>query len=506
MYHPSRSEFKELTKKYNLIPVYREIVADTDTPVSAFKKLGESTNAFLLESVEGGERLGRYSFLGNNPYLVITCDDGDLQIMQGQKVTKISNIPDPLKIIEEIISQYRPAQMEEPPPFYGGAVGYLGYDVIRYFEDIPRTTQDDLHLPEMIFVFTDTILIFDHLKHKIKVVANAHIDQTYRQAGGEADEAYDQAICKVEDLIEKLKQPVVHTPLREYSHVSAGISHPHLESNMSKEDFIEAVSEAKGYIRAGDILQVVLSQRFSTEIKADPFDIYRALRMINPSPYMYYLKFGDLKLIGSSPEPLVKVQGSYVITRPIAGTRPRGGTDEEDRKLETELLSDEKERAEHIMLVDLGRNDLGRVCKPGSVKVEELMFIERYSHVMHIVSTVGGTLRKDKNAFDVLRAAFPAGTVTGAPKIRAMEIIDELEPTLRGPYAGAVGYFSYSGNLDSCITIRTIIVVRNKAYVQAGAGIVYDSVPEREFQESVNKAQALLSAVHMAENSLGSYK
>ncbi len=479
MYYPSREEFKKLAVDYNLIPVYRDIIADLETPVSAFQKIQEAENAFLLESAEQGEKLGRFSFLGANPHLVITCTDGVVEIRDGTR-SKTKKVKDPLTVIEEIISAFRPAKYPDFPPFSGGAVGYLGYDAIKYFEDVPRSGEDDLSLPEMVFVITDTILIFDHLKHKIKVVANAHLN-------GEIDGVYDDAIAKIENLVDKL-QTIPH---------SSGVS-----SNLSKEQFIKAVEKAKEYIRAGDILQTVLSQRFCTKVGVSPFEIYRALRTINPSPYMYYLKFGDFSLVGSSPEPLVKVQDGCVETRPIAGTRPRGTNLEEDKRLEEELLGDKKERAEHIMLVDLGRNDLGRVCEIGSVKAADLMFIERYSHVMHIVSSVRGKLAPGRNAFDLLRAAFPAGTVSGAPKIRAMEIIDELEPTLRGPYAGIVGYFDYSGNLDCCITIRTIVVANGNAYVQAGAGIVYDSVPEKELEETENKAKALLRAVQLGEKGL----
>ncbi|MDI6892068.1 MAG: anthranilate synthase component I [Actinomycetota bacterium] len=491
MHSPSRQEFKRLARTHNLIPVYRDIIADVDTPVSAFQKLGDSENAFLLESAEGGKRFGRYSFLGNEPYLVVTCRDGRVTVRNGD-VENTEEVSNPLDIIKRILSQYRPASLPDFPPFCGGAVGYLGYDVVRYFEKIPKTARDELDLPEMVFIFTDTLLIFDHLRHKIRVVANAHIDD---ETGG-MDEAYDQVISKVEELVGRLRQPTS----QERGHDCE--CDDEIVSNVSRDDFLGMVERAREYIIAGDVLQVVLSQRFSRDIEVPPFDIYRALRMINPSPYMYYLKYRDLELIGSSPEPLVKVQGKSVLTCPIAGTRPRGSTAESDARFEKGLLSDEKEKAEHIMLVDLGRNDLGRVCRSGTVRVSRLMDVEKYSHVMHMVSTVEGELADGKTAFDALQAVFPAGTVSGAPKIRAMEIIDELEPTLRGPYAGAVGYFSYSGNLDSCITIRTIVVHKNRAYVQAGAGIVYDSVPRKEFHETANKAQALLGAIRVAEEGL----
>ncbi len=497
MYYPSRDKFKELAGEYNLIPVYRDVIADLETPVSAFQKIQRAENAFLLESVEQGEQLGRFSFLGANPFMVITCVDGQVTIKNGTDV-QTRKVDDPLKVIEEVMSAYKPVHYPDFPPFSGGAVGYLGYDAIKYYEEIPRTGKDDLKLPEMVFVITDTILIFDHLKHKIKVVANAHID-------GQIDDVYDQAISKIECLVDQLTSGQSAKPSNQHS-LEEG---PRLSqcadqvgSNMSKEQFMGAVEKIKNYIREGDILQTVLSQRFYTKAGGSSFNIYRALRTINPSPYMYYLKFGDYALVGSSPEPLVKVQGDRVETRPIAGTRRRGKDRDEDKKLEKELLADEKERAEHVMLVDLGRNDIGRVCRIGSVEVEDMMFIEKYSHVMHIVSSVRGKLAPGKDAFDVLRAAFPAGTVSGAPKIRAMEIIDELEPTLRGPYAGIVGYFDYSGNLDCCITIRTVVVANDHAYVQAGAGIVFDSVPENEFKETESKARALLGAVQLSKEGL----
>jgi len=500
VYYPNREEFSEMAESYNLIPVYRDVIADLETPVSAFQKIEDAENAFLLESAEQGDKLGRFSFLGANPHLVITCNNGIVTIKNGSMSKKIE-VDDPLSTVEKIISEYKPAVHPDFPPFSGGAVGYLGYDAIKYFEDIPRSGENDLDLPEMIFIITDTILIFDHLKHRIKVVANAHVN-------GNADKVYDEAIAKIDDLIDKLRNVNQSASKSAQSSIksiskqekdSAAENKNGVKSNMSRQKFMEVVEKAKKYIRAGDILQTVLSQRFCKEAGASSFEIYRALRTINPSPYMYYLKFGDFALVGSSPEPLVKVQGEEVETRPIAGTRPRGENREKDEELGRELLSDEKELAEHIMLVDLGRNDLGRVCEIGSVKPDELMFIERYSHVMHIVSSIKGKLKHGKNAFDVLRAAFPAGTVSGAPKIRAMEIIDELEPTLRGPYAGVVGYFDYSGNLDCCITIRTIIVADGKAYVQAGAGIVYDSVPEKEHEETENKAKALIRAVELAQ-------
>ena len=487
-YVPAREEFERLAGEYNLIPVYQEIGADLETPVSAFLKLEPGNNAFLLESIEGGERLGRYSFLGVDPHIVIESHDGMVTTHSSEdRATEARD--DPLDAIEEIMSCYKVAPVEDMPSFFGGAVGYLGYDAVRHFEPrVPGTAQDDLGLPEMAFMFTDTIVVFDHVRRRVRVVANAHVN-------GNVESAYEDATAKIDSLVERLRRPSSATPLDDSISATA---RPFV-SNMSKKDFLASVRRAREYIFAGDILQVVLSQRFSTELSADPFDVYRTLRAINPSPYMYYISHGDLKLIGSSPEPLVKVADGRVVTRPIAGTRPRGETAAEDRRLETELLADEKERAEHIMLVDLGRNDLGRVCNPGTVQVDELMEIEHYSHVMHIVSNVVGELAEGETVFDVLRAAFPAGTVSGAPKIRAMEIIDELEPTARGPYAGVVGYFGYAGTLDTCITIRTIVVAGGSAYIQAGAGIVADSDPEREYTETLNKAKALMRTIDIAE-------
>jgi len=487
MYTPSRSEFKRLAKSHNLIPVYREIIADMDTPVSAFNKLGDKENSFLLESVVGGEQIGRYSFLGSDPFLVITARGNSVTLL-GEENAQIEDVGDPLKIIEERILSYNPAIVDGLPAFFGGAVGYVGYDAVRYFERIPKTAKDDLEIPEMAFLFTDTVVAFDHIKHKMKVITNMRVN------GGDVNELYSKAIEKIDEVIKKLRTPREHAQLVEMGRFKT----EEFSSNVSKEKFIDMVDKAKQYIYDGDIFQVVLAQRFSTPVRIAPFDIYRVLRTINPSPYMIYLKLKDFTIAGSSPEPLIQVQDGMVTTRPIAGTRPRGASIEEEQELENDLLADEKERAEHVMLVDLGRNDIGRVCEPGTVKVDDLMYVERYSHVMHIVSTVSGKLAGGKNAFDALRAAFPAGTVSGAPKIRAMEIIDELEPTLRGPYAGVYGYFGYNGSLDCGITIRTIIAKDGDAFIQAGAGIVADSVPEKEYIETKNKARALFAAIDQA--------
>ncbi len=489
MYYPDLKEFKKLAKKGNLIPITQEILADLETPVSAFKKLGKSDYNYLLESVEGEERFARYSFLGNSPFLIFKSKGENIEIRERGKIKRIKGKP--LDVLKKLLARFKVVEVPGLPRFFGGAVGYLSYDLVRFFEELPEENPDDLKLPDTYLIFTDTLVVFDHLKHKIKIISNAHI------SGKSLPNSYQKAVDKIENIIAKLKSPL--SPPFKSSSKKQKIS---FSSNFSESSFIKKVKKAKEYIKSGDIIQVVISQRFQTEIIVEPFDLYRALRSINPSPYMYYLKFKDLKLIGSSPEILVRLEGGKVTIRPIAGTRPRGKDEREDKSLERELITDEKERAEHIMLVDLGRNDAGRVCRYGSVKVNESMKVERYSHVMHLVSNISGKIKKDKDQFDLLKASFPAGTVTGAPKIRAMEIIEELEPIKRGPYAGAVGYFAFSGNLDTCITIRTLIVKGKVAYLQAGAGIVADSLPEREYEETKNKAKALMEAIKLAEKGL----
>jgi len=489
---PSREEFRELAGRGNLIPVYRIVLGDLETPVSAFRKIGRGRYAFLLESVEGGETVGRHSFLGSEPFLIfrskgdhVTLDDGE-----EQKHVTLAPGQDPLSLLKELLAKYKFVPSPGLPKFCGGAVGYMAYDVVRFFERLPAAAQDDLGLPDCIFVFTDTCLIFDHVKHQMWLLSNALVED-------DVDAAYDAAVQKVERLVALLQEP--------WQAAARPTQEPKPEkvvSNLTRPEFEERVGRCKDYITAGDNVQIVLSQRLTQPVTAEPFDIYRALRSLNPSPYMYYLTYEDLRIIGSSPERLVSEENGEVITRPIAGTRPRGSTPEEDEELERDLRSDQKELAEHIMLVDLGRNDLGRVCRYGTVQVDPLMDVERYSHVMHLVSNVRGRLRPDLDQFDVLRACFPAGTVTGAPKVRAMEIIEELEPTRRGPYAGAVGYFSFTGNMDTAITIRTIVVCNNTAHVQVGAGIVADSKPANEYQETMNKAGALLRAIEMAEAGL----
>lgn len=472
MYYPSIDEVRELKQQGNLVPVYREIMADMETPVSAYLKIARGDHSFLLESVEGGERLARYSFIGTEPSLVLETG-GDNRV-------------DPLRRIEEEFRHFQPVKVSGLPRFHGGMVGYLGYEVARYFEELPAPEGDPLGLPESILMLADTLLVFDHLTHKIKIVAHAHLD-------GDIEGAYREATGKIERLAERLRQPL---PAED---PPDGAPEYPVTSNLSRPEFEANVSKAREYIYAGDIIQAVLSQRLARRTAASPFAVYRALRSVNPSPYMYFLHLGDTHIVGASPELLVRVEDGVVSNHPIAGTRPRSRDAEKDARLAEELRNDEKERAEHLMLVDLGRNDIGRISEPGTVEVTQFMDIERYSHVMHLVSHVQGRLRKGLTQFDALRACFPAGTVSGAPKIRAMEIIAELEPDKRGPYAGAVGYFDFSGNLDTAITIRTIVIKDGVAYVQAGGGVVADSVPESEYQESLNKAQALLTAIKQAE-------
>jgi len=492
MYYPTLDEVRKLNRLGNLVPIYREIVADLETPVSAYLKIARSPYSFLLESVEGGERLARYSFIGTEPYLVLRAGE--------ERV-------DPLLSIAKELDKYRLVSVPGLPPFHGGAVGYLAYETVRHFEELPSPDADPLGLMESLFMFADSVLVFDHLTHKIKVVSHAHLDD------GNVAEAYQRAVTRIDSLVERLNQPLqqeTRTPqmppnpsFRSPPSFPSPPSPPSptspVSSNLSRAEFETKVTQAKEYIAAGEIIQVVLSQRLSKATTAAPFDIYRALRSINPSPYMYHLHLDDCHIIGASPELLVRVEEGVVATHPIAGTRPRAAGPAEDLALEEELKGDEKERAEHIMLLDLGRNDIGRVAEPSTVEVTQLMDVERYSHVMHLVSHVQGRLKSSLTPFDALRACFPAGTVSGAPKIRAMEIIAELEPDKRGPYAGAVGYFSFSGNLDTAITIRTIVMTNGTAYVQAGCGIVADSVPEREYEESMNKARALIKAIEQAE-------
>ncbi len=482
-YFPSKEHFLKLAQNGNLIPVYKEISADLETPLSSFLKINHRPYTYLLESVEGGENIARYSFLGSNPSLIFKSKGKNIEIVREKKIEKFVTKHDPLYELKKILSQFKFVKLKELPRFCGGLVGYLGYDMVRFFEKLPDKNPDDLKLPDAVFLLTDTIIIFDHVGHTLKIVSNAY-------CRGNPEKAYKKAIEKIDRIEKELKSGKKYIKEKKYNLTCADIT-----SNFKKDDFKKAVLKAKEYIARGDIIQAVPSQRFEIPIKNEPIEIYRSLRSINPSPYMYYLKLKDFYLVGASPEIFVRLEDGVVEVRPIAGTRRRGKNKKEDEALIKDLLNDTKEKAEHIMLVDLGRNDIGRVCQTGSVKISQLMTIEKYSHVLHIVSEVKGRLRKDKDTFDLIRATFPAGTVTGAPKIRAMEIIDELEPAKRGPYAGLVGYFSFSGNLDSCITIRTILIKNKIAYIQAGAGIVADSKPENEFKETVNKAQAMFEAL-----------
>ncbi|MFH1478176.1 MAG: anthranilate synthase component I [Candidatus Omnitrophota bacterium] len=490
--YPTKKEFIRLAKTSNVIPVYTEMLADLLTPVSSFLKIKDGFS-YLLESVEGEEKIARFSFIGMDPSIIFKSKGNKIELKRSGK-KKSFNTASPLREIEKLMRDFKPAKVKGLPRFWGGLVGYMGYDIVRFFEDIPDKNIDTINAPESMFMMADSHIIFDHSTHKIKVVSNAYIKD--KRSKKDIEELYNKAVKKIDCIIKKLDSPLPKETLRKKT-----AKHHKIVSNVTKSEFERSVKKAKTYIRSGDIIQVVLSQRFQTQLKCSPFEVYRALRSLNPSPYMYYLNFDDIKLIGSSPELLVRCENKVVETRPIAGTRPRGKNEEEDKAFEEELLEDKKERAEHVMLVDLGRNDIGRVSKAGSVEVSTFMSVEKYSHVMHIVSNCVGKLSDDKNAFDVLEATFPAGTVSGAPKIRAMEIIDELENVKRSSYAGAVGYFSFSGNMDTCINIRTIFVKGKSAYIQAGAGIVADSVPEREYHETVNKAKAMLKAIEIAGES-----
>ncbi|MDD5059649.1 MAG: anthranilate synthase component I [Candidatus Omnitrophica bacterium] len=490
MYTPSLKEFLKLTTKGNVIPVYREINADLDTPVSAFLKLQKSDYSFLLESVEGQEKIARFSFIGNSPSLIFKSKAKMVEIIYPgkNKSRKFKIEGSPLDEVKKIMQGFKSPEVKGLPRFYGGLVGYIGYDTVRFFENIPDKNKDSLEVPDIVLMLTDTLLIFDRLSHTLKILCNVIVPENssrLKKIG-----LYKNAVDKIELIHKEFSAPFA-AELSEKRPQRLDI-----KSNVKKGEFMAMVKAAKEHIKKGDIIQVVLSQRFKVKTVKNDFAIYRSLRSLNPSPYMYYLKFKKFSVIGSSPETLVRCENGLVQTRPIAGTRRRGLNEKDDDRLEKELLNDEKERAEHLMLVDLGRNDLGRVSLPGKVKVDNFMSVEKYSHVMHIVSQVSAILDKKRfDIYDVLKSAFPAGTVSGSPKIRAMEIIDELENSKRSLYAGAIGYFSFSHNLDTCIAIRTILLKDGFAYVQAGAGIVADSVPEKEYQESVNKARGMMEAI-----------
>ncbi|MBN2822987.1 MAG: anthranilate synthase component I [Coriobacteriia bacterium] len=484
---PNKEEFIGLAADHDVVPIAREIYADLSTPISAFLTLAQGAEyAYLLESVVGGERLGRYSFLGIGASEVVSARDGFATVSErGHKRTIPAS--DPLRPVAEHLSAGSVALVPGLPRFVGGAVGYVGYEVASGFEKVPRHDNDELDVPDMAFMLTDVIVAFDHARRIMQVIAPV-------RPGSDPGEAYEKGVARIDAVLERLTAGPVGAQL---GRVGASAPVP-LREHTSREEFIEQVNRAKEHIAAGDIFQIVLSQRFSAPFAGDGIDLYRVLRAVNPSPYMFYLRTPEVTLVGSSPEPLVRVEGDQVLTRPLAGTRPRGADVAEDGRLRADLLADEKERAEHVMLVDLGRNDLGRVSKPGTVRVDELMEVENYSHVMHIVSNVTGTLQDGKDAFDALRATFPAGTVSGAPKIRAMEIIRDLEPSVRGPYAGTVGYVGVDGAMDMCITIRTVMIVNGTAYLQSGAGIVADSVAESEYEETLQKARALHRALELA--------
>lgn len=491
MYLPTFTEFEQLAKHGNLIPVYRELNADLETPVSVYLKLHGQGESFLLESVEGGEQLARYSFIGVNPTRILTISGDKYTIRKDAKTdAELLEGRDPLELLRQFVARYQAVRVAGLPRFAGGAVGYLSYDMVRHMERLPATASDDLGLADAQFLLADTLVAFDHVKHRTLVIANAHVN-------GNPRAAFDDAVGRIEALVERLNGPI---PVSSQRSAAKGA---HLESNMTPERYADMVRSGKEHIAAGDVFQVVLSQRLACETSASPFSIYRALRRLNPSPYMFLLDFGQAQLIGSSPEVLVRLEDGIAELNPIAGTRPRGADQAVDQRLEQELLADPKERAEHVMLLDLGRNDLGRVCEYGSVLVPQFMTVERYSHVMHLVSHVTGKLCGESDALDLLRATFPAGTVSGAPKVRAMEIIEELEATRRGPYAGAVGYIGFPAggqtNMDFCITIRTIVQCGTRATIQVGAGIVADSDPEGEHRECMNKARALAEAIRMAE-------
>jgi len=495
MYSPTAAEFLKLTTQGNLIPVARRILADLETPLSAYRKIRGQGESFLFESVEGGEHVGRYSFVGCNPRAVIRQDGSHVQMFENGRLTESfvigRDVKDGLEVVERVMKNFRAVALPGLPRFTGGAIGFIGYEFIHDVErTVPRPPQDELKTPVMYFLVADQILIFDRAAQTITILVNAILDDTTSP-----EDAYENATSEIDRIVALLEQPSEHRAIG----VPNEIPSVEFESNQTQERFYANVESSKKYISAGDIIQVVGSQRFSAPVTAAPLDIYRAVRNINPSPYLFLLELDGFALVGASPELHVRCEEGQVEIRPIAGTRRRGKNEAEDAALEKELLADPKERAEHVMLVDLARNDIGRVCDFGSVQVKDLMFIERYSHVMHIVSQVEGKLSAGKTNYDLIRATFPAGTVSGAPKIRAMQIIAELEQTTRGTYAGCVGYFSFNGNVDTCITIRTALIKDGKAYVQAGGGWVNDSTPEGEFQETVNKSMAMRKAIAMAE-------
>ncbi|HYA62854.1 MAG TPA: anthranilate synthase component I [Candidatus Sulfotelmatobacter sp.] len=494
MIQPSFQEFRRLAKQGNLIPVYDVFPADLLTPVSAYLRVAQGARySFLLESVEGGEKIARYTFAGANPEEVFRYAGGACVLESRNRI--IWEESDPISFLREHVARFRPVRVPGLPPLVAGAIGYFSYDMVRLIERLPKRLRDDIGLYDAMLMFYRGLIAFDHVQHQLWIVRNV-----YAEGPGSLRTKYNAAVKEIRRTRELLEAPVAGEVRGKAE--KNGARAPKVASNFARSEYLEAVRKAKHYIRAGDIFQVVISQRFFAKTKAAPFDVYRELRALNPSPYLFYLQLNDVYVVGSSPEMLVKVQGRDVFYRPIAGTRWRGKDEAEDLRLEREMLASEKERAEHIMLVDLGRNDLGRVCEYGTVRVERLMNVERYSHVMHLVSSLRGLLREDVDCFDALMACFPAGTVSGAPKVRAMEIIEELEKTRRGIYAGGILYLDFAGNLDSCIALRTMVIKNGVAHIQAGGGIVADSTPEGEYDESVNKSKALLSALEIAHRTL----
>jgi anthranilate synthase component I len=501
-HYPDFNAFSKLAGTADYVPVYRRILSDVLTPVIAFHKVDDGESACLFESVIGGEKVGRYSFLAAEPFLLLEAHGKQVTVTRDGK-TKQFTEANPLQLLREHVQSVRVATVTELPPFTGGAVGYAGYDTVRYVERLPNSPDDDRGLPDLAFAFYDHMIVFDNVQKTAIVVALAKVNQTEAGASdpGLAEagyrNAYDDACRRVDRLVDKLAVP--DSTLAPADIETTGDVQLDYKSNFTQQEFENAVRDCVEYIRAGDVFQVVISQRLAVPLSVDPFEVYRTLRIVNPSPFMFFLRTPHCTLVGSSPEIMVRVVNGKVTVRPLAGTRRRGRTEGEDQRLAEELLADPKERAEHVMLVDLGRNDVGRVARYGSVEVSDVMVIERYSHVMHITSNVAGQLTDDRDAFDALAACLPAGTVSGAPKVRAMEIIDEIEPHRRGPYAGAVGYIDFAGNMDTCIALRTIVIKDGMAYVQAGAGIVADSVPEQEFEETLNKARGLLKAIEITE-------
>ena len=497
VHRPAFEDFASRVGQAPCIPVYRQLTGDGLTPVSAFRKIERSAPSFLFESVVGGEKVGRFSFLGTEPFLRFEARGREVRVFDPLEPEAAPWTPsdDPFRELEALLANYRAVHLPGLPRFAGGAVGYAAYDAVRYTERLPDAPPDDRGLPDLSFAFYDRMVLFDHIRKTVLVVAHAHLEP-----GINPRDAYDRAAARVDELVARLAEPGPELPLNDID--TDGPVRLERESNFTREGYEDVVRHCQEYIKAGDIFQVVPSQRFKVETTAEGFDIYRVLRVVNPSPFLFYLNFGDFHLIGSSPEILVRVEDGTVTVRPLAGTRRRGKDEAEDRALAEALLADPKERAEHIMLVDLGRNDVGRVAESSTVQLSDLMKVERYSHVMHITSNVTGKLARGKTAFDALRAGLPAGTVSGAPKVRAMQIIDEVEPQRRGPYAGAVGYIDFTGNMDTCIALRTLVLVGRTAYVQAGGGVVYDSIPGDEYDETVNKASGLLKAIEIAQTQL----